>query len=1070
MRVALLGPLEVTGADGAEVKLGGMRVRRVLARLALAPGTMVTADALIDAVWGDSPPAGAQGALQSLVSRLRQVLPPGGPWIAAGPAGYRLLLADEDVDAGRFEVLAAQGRAARDAGDLTTAAARFAEALALWRGTPLAGLGPADIAPGAATRLEELRLRTAEDRAEALQASPPAHLDDLIAELAELIAAHPLRERAHALYMRALCAAGRPAQALAAFEALRQALRQELGADPDPAIRELHAQILRGQPPGRATAQVTAQAAGGTRRGLRYPLTSFVGRDEDLQRVAGLLSRARLVTLTGPGGAGKTRLAIEIASRADEAGLVELSAVHEADEVPAAILAAFGPRGGLASLSPRGPGATAPADALAEAMGGRRALIVLDNCEHLIEACARVAEAVLARCPNVRILATSREPLAITGEALWPVGPLPVPPAGTGVEQALDFPAIRLFADRAAAVRPGFAVTTDNLGPVSEICRRLDGLPLAIELACARVRTLPPDEVAARLGDRFRLLATGTRTAHDRHRTLLATIDWSWELFTPAERALARRLAVFPGGATAESAAAVCAGQGLPARDIVDLLSALADKSFVQVLVVAGAPPRYQMLETIRAYAATALEAAGETAATNRARARYFLAQAEAAEPALRTAGQLPWLRWLETEQDNLATVLRWAIDDGDAETAVRLAAALGGFWFMRDDNDKAVRWLRATLALPGLDDPARQAALAGPLAVAYAYDALFNLVTEPERALAHAASARQLSQRAGTEHPFAALIGAITAAPDPGTESAVAGLSGLAGHPDRWVAAQAELWLAHAAEFSGDMAGALARFASARETFAALGDRWGVASAVSSLGTGHSLNADHEAAIVAFTEVVDLSITLGNEDYADRARIWRGLERLRAGDTAGAAQDCAQSRTAAVARRSAEMIACADVALAQVARHDGDLGQARALLTGALARLEGTGGLPADVDQVPARVGLARIAVADGDLAAAQAHLAAALELATRLTLGPMTADVAEVRAEVAVASADYRQAARLLGLAAAVRGLPDRGSPDVARTESAARAALSGDYEAAYAAAAKLAPADAMAALLTG
>ena len=261
MRVALLGPLEVTGADGAEVKLGGMRVRRVLARLALAPGTMVTADALIDAVWGDSPPAGAQGALQSLVSRLRQVLPPGGPWIAAGPAGYRLLLADEDVDAGRFESLAAQGRAARDAGDLAVAASRFAEALALWRGTPLAGLGPADVLPGAATRLDELRLRTAEDRAEALLASPDGNADDLVSELAELTAAHPLRERAHALYMRALCAAGRPAQALAAFEVLRRALREELGADPDPAIRELHAQILRGQPPDRAPAACRLQGS-----------------------------------------------------------------------------------------------------------------------------------------------------------------------------------------------------------------------------------------------------------------------------------------------------------------------------------------------------------------------------------------------------------------------------------------------------------------------------------------------------------------------------------------------------------------------------------------------------------------------------------------------------------------------------------------------------------------------------------------------------------------------------------------------------------------------------------------
>jgi predicted ATPase len=892
---------------------------------------------------------------------------------------------------------------------------------------------------------------------------------DVAAELGELAAGYPLRERMHALRMRALCAAGRPAEALVVFEGLRRTLREELGADPAPSVCELHAQILRGQPGDSAPGR------------LRYPLTSFVGRDEELERIVDLLDRARLVTLTGTGGAGKTRLAVEIASRrAGEAGLVELSALREEAEVPAAILAVLGSRGsGLASLTPQRPGSQSPVDLLVEVLRGRRALIVLDNCEHLVEACARVAETVLARCPGVRILATSREPLAITGEMVWPVRPLPVPPAGTGLEQALGFAAVRLFADRAAAVRPGFAVTADNLRPVSEICRRLDGLPLAIELACARVRTLPAEEVAARLGDRFRLLASGNRTAQDRHRTLLAAIGWSWELFSAQEQALARRLTIFADGATAESASVVCADAGLPAEDIPDLLSALVDKSFVQVLAVPGEPSRYRMLETVRAYAAAELDAAGEVGRMGRAHARYFLAQAEAAEPALRTAAQLRWLSWLRTEHDNLTTALRWAVERGDAGTAIRLTAALGWFWVMGDAHDQAIGWLRATLALPGAGDPGQGTAgpdvPAGPLAIVYAFDAMLQLATAPERARRSAAVARRLSAQMAVPHPVIVLVDAMTAEPNPGFASGIGALTRLVSHPDRWVAAQAELWLAHAAEFSGDMAGSLARFASAKDMFTELGDRWGMASAVSSLATGHSLNRDCGSAIAAFGEVESLAVALGDEDYAGRARVWRGLERMRAGDLAGAREDCAQARAAASARQSAEITAYADIGLAEVARHDGDLARARALLTGALARLAQTGGLAAEVDQIPARLGLARLAVAAGDLTGAGALIDAAQEPAARLGLGPMTAAAAEARAEVAVAGADYRQAARLLGLAAAIRGMPDRGSPDVARTESAARTGLHdaaaatqpGDYVAEYTAAAGLAPADAIAAL---
>jgi ATP/maltotriose-dependent transcriptional regulator MalT len=326
--------------------------------------------------------------------------------------------------------------------------------------------------------------------------------------------------------------------------------------------------------------------------------------------------------------------------------------------------------------------------------------------------------------------------------------------------------------------------------------------------------------------------------------------------------------------------------------------------------------------------------------------------------------------------------------------------------------------------------------------------------------------------------HPMVTFIVAVVQEPveqepveqehSPAVASAMAALARLAGHPDPWVAAQAELWLAHAAEFSGDTAGALIRFASARDKFAAIGDRWGLVSAVSSLGTGHGLTGDHTAAIAAFTEVEELSAALGAWDDAGRAQVWRGLERLRAGDLAAARDDLARARQAAQARRSAEITAFADIGLAEAARYAGDPAAAKTLLTGALACLDTRQGLVADISRIPALIGLGRVAVATGDLTGARAHLDASLKLATQFKLGPMIAAVAEACADAAVARADHGKAARLLGLAAAARGAADKGSPDVARTEAIARAALAERFDAEYDTAAAL-PAPAAVAALT-
>ena len=397
---------------------------------------------------------------------------------------------------------------------------------------------------------------------------------------------------------RALAATGRQADALAAYEALRARLAGELGIDPGSEARAVHLEVLRGE------IAAAPAPAGRVRTNLRAQLTSFVGRTDEVARVGKALQAYRLITLVGPGGAGKTRLAAEVAAAvrdsapddaADGIWLAELAPVTDAADVPQAVLGAIGLR--ESRLLPDGTQRITSRDGrtrLLEGLADARALLVLDNCEHLIDACAHLADALLAHSPQLRIVATSREPLGITGESLFVVPPLD------------EDPAVRLFADRAAAVRPDFSLDSESRPLVIDIVRRLDGLPLAIELAAARLRTLPLAEISRRLTDRFRLLTGGSRTALPRHRTLRAVVEWSWELLTPAERLLAERFSVFPAGATPAAVAAVCAGRGCAGAELTvgeadELLSSLVDKSLLQPLVDGT---RLRMLETIREYGA----------------------------------------------------------------------------------------------------------------------------------------------------------------------------------------------------------------------------------------------------------------------------------------------------------------------------------------------------------------------------------------------------------------------------------------------------------------------------------
>ena len=715
VRVSVLGPLAVTDAAGLPVRVGGQRVRALLILLALDAGRVVSARSLIERLWPQERPTDAANALQSLVSRLRVALRRAGlpdGVLESTAVGYRLAASPAAVDALAFESQARAGGQALAGGDPATAARLLREALARWRGPALADVAGQEFAAAPAARLAELRSAALLDRIEAELALGVVG-SGLIGELRELTAGDPLAERPAALLMRALAAAGRQAEALAVYQRTRDLLAEDLGVDPSKQLAQAHLAVLRQQVPVATSAEPDTEPSGATTRttvspsavrrvsGWRQP-TSFVGRDCEVAGLLKLLATERLVTLTGPGGVGKTRLAAEAAGRltgGDYAGpdrsawFVELAPVTEPSEVPHAVLDAVGLR--ERSIARRGgDGGADPADRLCAALAERDALLILDNCEHVIEAAAILAARLLADCPGVQVLATSREPLRIGGESLHVVAPLPVPPAaepGTPAEpgtagtaggpgpDSQSFPAVRLFADRAAAVLPDFELDAGNAAPVAQICRTLDGMPLAIELAVPWLRTLTPAQLAERLDDRFALLTGGSRTSLPRHQTLRATVDWSWQLLSGPERALARRLAVFPGGATLTAAEQVCpdpAPQERPAppgqradagalrrAEVLTALSGLVGKS---ILTMTGpsddGAPRYRMLETVRAYALERLAEAGEAATARGAFARYFCELAETADPLLRTADQMRWFRLLSAEQDNLHAALRWAV------------------------------------------------------------------------------------------------------------------------------------------------------------------------------------------------------------------------------------------------------------------------------------------------------------------------------------------------------------------------------------------------------------------------
>ncbi|MFE9748109.1 BTAD domain-containing putative transcriptional regulator [Saccharothrix saharensis] len=1023
MRVGVLGPLEVT-ADGAVVEVGGARVRALLVRLAVAAGRVVTTEELADALWPEDRPADEVAAVRSLVSRLRRALP--ADVVRSAPGGYRLDLPADAVDALRFDRLARETRAALTAGDPVSARRLAAEALALWRGPALVDAAGAPFAVGHVAGLDETRLAVVEDGAAADLACGRA--EHLVAGLTDLAARHPLRERLQALLLRALVASGRAAEALACYEDIRRRFAAELGADPGPDLRATHQEILRADPAGPADLPWAGN--------LRAPLTSLVGRSADVERIVGQLAEHRLVTLVGPGGAGKTRLATTVAARLPGgAWLVELASVTDPDDVAPAVLGALGLRD---QRSVDRPVAVAdPMTRLVDVLSRSEAVVVLDNCEHLVDAAARFADELLGRCPRSRVLATSREPLGVYGEVVSPVPPLD------------GDAAVRLLAERAVAVRPGFAVTPENADVVAEVCRRLDGLPLAIELAAARLRSLSVEQLAARLDDRFRLLTGGSRTALPRHQTLRAVVAWSWDLLSAPERDFAERLAVFPAGFDLEAAERL-AGDGA-----FDLLAALVDKSLVQV--VAGS--RYRMLETIREYCLERLAEEGRVAAARAEHAAYFRDLAETAEPHLRGKEQMTWIARLEAERDNLVAALHFAADSGDADTAVRLAAAMGMFWTMRGNRAESVPWLRLALSVPGRPpDTARQ--------VASAFLLVNNAVTGGFKDLdTHIATLTELAAESTGEHPVLVLLEPMLGLFLDDGERALAAVDERLDASDPWT--RAVLWMVRGAvrENEGDLRGARDDIATAIAGLREVGDRFALAQALTGAAEAHLAFGEPERAMAALEESIGLLAELDPDDDAAQERILLATARVQLGDVERARAECLALTKPTPRPWAARGVAFARLVLGDLARYEGDLVEAERQYEAARAALEHQ---PLVVPQFHARIlaSHAHLAVERGDREGAAAAIGTAFGHAMAAKDMPVLAHIAVAAAAVRARFGNPTDAAKALGAGEQLRGAPDPRNPEVVRLADRLRADV-GDaaYDLAYATGVALDRADAIA-----
>ncbi|WP_433730255.1 BTAD domain-containing putative transcriptional regulator [Actinoplanes sp. CA-051413] len=975
MRFGVLGPLAVTTDAGEPVVVPGAKVRVLLADLLANRNQVVSADRLIDDLWAEDVPANPLGALQVRVSQLRKALNDAEPGardlVESRSPGYVLRTAE--VDADHFTALAG----ASDVETLTSA-------LKLWRGDAYADMADEEFVRAEATRLTEQRLTVRERLADARLAR--GEHDLVAAELAELVARHPLRESLRALHLRALYAAGRQTEALDSYADLRERLADELGLDPGPEVAALHRKILE-----QDSALSPPPKAAIIRNSLPARLDELVGRAEALAELRTLVPGQRLVTLIGPGGVGKTRLATEVAREQtfpDGVHLVELAPLPAGDPgIAERVLATLGVHEATGA-------SVAPDDRLTVALRDRQLLIVLDNCEHVIEPAAALVARVLREATGVTVLATSREPLGLTGEVLWEV-PLLAVPDGGDLDAVRRSAAARLFTARAAAHQRNFRLDERTAPAVAQLCRRLDGLPLALELAATRVRSLGVTGVVDRLDDRFRLLSTAQRDRPDRQRTLTAVIGWSWELLDAADQQVLARLAVFADGCTTEAAEEVCGAD-------LDALARLVDRSLV-VPDDSGAEPRYRLLESIAAFG---LERLPDLKAVRAQHTAYYTALAEQADPHLRGADQQQWLARLDAETANL----RAALAHGGG---LRLANALTWYWILR------------------------------------------GRLTEARRALAHDGSAAEQAQAAAWRVGFALLQGAPVVAEEiraalaahPGDRAAwfVAnavldrGEVTLAAEllptvfEDRWTEAAVLSTRAKLAHVRGDLAELERTGTRSGALFAELGDRWGQLQANDWLGGLLEMRGDHEGAAALHEQGLGWAEELALWPDVGGKLSWLAWLAVQNRDYARARELGERAYRLAAEQDAPAAMVFAGMSLGMAARRTGDLAPALHHL-GAIAERGRAEAQPAlYLPMILVELGYA--AEQSGDPAAGLAlHLEAFA--AARTMDAPRDAVMALEGMASAVAAPEV--AARLLGAAAATRAALEAPAAPAERDET--------------------------------
>jgi predicted ATPase/DNA-binding SARP family transcriptional activator len=770
VRIRLLGGFEVTVGD-RRVAADAWRLRKaktLVKLLALAGGHRLHRDALVAVLWPERDAASATNNLHQVLYVARRVL--------GGASGALCCLRDDVVwlsegampwlDTEAFDAARRRARQTRDPQDYRAAAE-------LYRGDLLPEDRFEDWAEGPREAFRERHLGLLVEYAEVL--SERSEHTQVLDVASAVTTVDPFHEGAHRTLMTALAATGRRYEALAAFDRLREALAEEYAADPEPATRRLYRDLLTADDaPADATAvavsaqrdaiQTLSATPARSMNALRLDQTSFVGRRRELAQIVHALGRTRLLTLTGPGGAGKTRLAYEAAARLassypDGIHVVELGSLSRPELVShtvASVLDVPLPETGTAEV------------ALARQLAERRLLLVLDNCEHLLDACARLAAALLYACPDVVVLATSREPLRVGGEVTWRTPSLALPDLRDlpSLDRLAELESVRLFVERARDVAPGFVLDATTAPAVAEICVRLDGMPLALELAAARTSALAPAQLASRLDDALHVLGRGSRSAVTRQQTLHATLAWSHNLLDEQERVLFRRLAVFAGSMSLEAVEQVCGGDGL---DVVDLLSRLVDKSLVQADHAEGTA-RYRLLETIRQFADQRLGDAGERAARVRAHRDWYVAFAAAHDPerAVGVVNDTPQV--LDVEHDNVRAALSSGLAEDPAQ-ALQLAVSLWRFWLARGHFAEGSRWLEATLVAAPARTPLRARALLAAAAMSVRRGALSAAVRD--RAIEAATIMREVADEQALAHTLH-LTGLLAWVEDDAWEQAV--------------------------------------------------------------------------------------------------------------------------------------------------------------------------------------------------------------------------------------------------------------------------------------------------------